>query len=233
MSQTWLWIGCFSMILGAIFFGFGAHNAKNERWRILYVLNFFIAAIAATLYLVMALGQGSAVIYDRPTFWVRYVTWSFSTPLLMLVLIYLGGTSLSIAGSLIGADLLMLATGFVATISPKPTNYIWYIMSCGAFLGIAYLLLNQYRAEAEQQHPVAKKAFYKLLTVHLVTWTAYPVVWILSSTGFNLLSSGAETMFYTLLDLASKIGFGFLSLSTLRQLEKAGEAPQRLQKLVR
>ncbi|BAZ20202.1 rhodopsin [Kalymmatonema gypsitolerans NIES-4073] len=56
MTQTWLWIGVMSMALGSVFFGFGANNAKNERWQILYTLNFFICLIAAGLYLAMALG---------------------------------------------------------------------------------------------------------------------------------------------------------------------------------
>ncbi|MGI8500076.1 MAG: hypothetical protein ACR2LR_02910 [Hassallia sp.] len=31
MIQAWLWIGVIGMVLGGIFFGFGAHNAKNEQ----------------------------------------------------------------------------------------------------------------------------------------------------------------------------------------------------------
>jgi sensory rhodopsin len=41
----------------------------------------------------------------------------------------------------------------------------------------------------------------------------------IAATGFGLLSQGYETMSYTLLDLASKVGFGFLSLNSLYQLE--------------
>jgi bacteriorhodopsin len=39
-------------------------------------------------------------------------------------------------------------------------------------------------------------------------------------TGFGVLSSGFESMFYTLLDIISKVGFGLLSLNTLKQLEQ-------------
>lgn len=230
MTQAWLAFGCLSMAVGAIIFGFGAHNANSERWRTLYVLNFFIAIIASVLYLAMWLGQGFDVIYDRPTYWVRYVTWTLSTPLLILVLTFLGRTSLSITGSLVGADILMIATGFVATVSPKPTNYIWYIVSCGAFLGITYLLLRQYRMEAEEQFPRSKKVFRRLITIHLFLWTLYPVVWILSSTGFNLLSSTAETASYTLLDVAAKVGFGFLSLNSMSKLEQGSEV-RRLERV--
>lgn len=232
MTQTWLWTGCIGMALGAIFFGTAAHKAQTQRWQILYILNFFICVIAAVLYLAMALGQGFDVVYDRPTYWVRYVTWSLSTPLLVLVLTFLAGSRLPITASLLGADILMIATGFVATVSAKPTNYIWYLVSCGAFLGMLYILFGVYRQEAERQHPRAKRRFGRLVTVHAALWIAYPIVWILSSTGLNLLSSSFETLGYTLLDLASKVGFGFLSISTLRGLERAGEAPQRLERVL-
>lgn len=225
MTQTWLWIGVFGMALGSLLFGVGAHNGRDERWRILYTLNFFICLIAAGLYLVMALGFGKSIVYDRPTFWVRYVTWFFSTPLLLLDLAFLGGTRMLTTTSLIGANAYMIATGFVATMTPKPINYIWYVVSCGAFLATLYLLLRPYREQAEQKHPRSKKVFRKLLAVHVFFWTLYPVVWILASTGFNVLEQGYETMSYTLLDLASKVGFGFLSLNSLSQLEQANEAP--------
>lgn len=230
MAQIWLWIGVFSMAFGSIVFGLGAHSAKTDRWRILYTLNFFICLIAAGLYLAMALGLGFRVIYDRPTFWVRYVTWFCSTPLLLLDLAFLGRTSLAITGSLIGANAFMIVTGFVAAITPKPMNYIWYIVSCGAFVATLYLLVQPYRVEAEQKHPRSKRVFKKLLSVHVVLWTLYPVVWILASTGLNVLSQGGETMGYTLLDIASKVGFGFLSLDSLRQLEQVNEAPPMKQR---
>lgn len=74
MAQTWLWIGVVGQACGAMLFGIGAHNAKNERWRILFTLNFFICFIASGLYLAMALGQGQSIIEGRPTIWVRYIT---------------------------------------------------------------------------------------------------------------------------------------------------------------
>ena len=225
MGQIWLWIGVIGMALGSTFFGIGAHNAKNERWKILFTINFFICAIAAGLYLSMALGQGRSVIAGRPTVWVRYITWFLSTPLLIIDLTFLGKTSLPITASLLGANAYMIATGFVATISADRTvGYIWYVVSCFAFLATVYLLVNQYRKQAERNYPQAKKVFRKLLSVHLVLWTLYPIVWLLGNTGFNAVNQGTETMFYTLLDITSKVGFGFLSLNSMHTLEKTTES---------
>lgn len=224
MVQTWLWIGVFSMAISAGIFGFGAHNARSDRWKILYLLNFFICLIAGALYLAMALGQGFSIIHDRPTFWVRYITWFTSTPLLILDLTFLARSSIPLLSALLGANQFMIATGGMSAISPKPTNYVWYLVSCGAFLAILYMLLVPYRKEAEQNHPRAKKAFRKLVTVHIVLWTLYPIVWMLASTGLGVLNQSGETAGYTLLDIASKVGFGFLSLNTLQQLEQTGES---------
>jgi bacteriorhodopsin len=220
MVQFWLWLGVFCMAIGAIIFGIGAHKARSDRWKILYTLNFFICLIASALYLAMALGQGFSVLYDRPTFWARYITWFTSTPLLILDLTFLGRSSIPLLSGLIGANQFMIATGGMSAISPKPINYIWYLVSCGAFVAILYLLLVPYRKQAEQHHPRSKKAFRKLVTVHVVLWTLYPIVWILAGTGFGVLDQPGETAGYTLLDIASKVGFGFLSLNTLQQLEQ-------------
>lgn len=226
MTQAWLWIGVIGMTLGAIFFGIGAHNAKNERWQIVFTLNFFICAIASGLYLMMALGQGVDIINGKPTYWIRYVTWFCSTPLLILDLTYLGRTNLPITASLIGANAYMIFTGFLATVSPKPISYIWYIVSCCAFLAIIYLLLNQYRKQAERQYPTVKQAFRRLVTVHIVLWTLYPLVWILGTEGLNAFAPPVETMLFTILDLASKVGFGFLSLNTLRTIIQSKPQPK-------
>jgi len=60
--------------------------------------------------------------------------------------------------------------------------------------------------------------------VHLVLWTLYPIVWLLGNTGFNAINQGTETMFYTLLDITSKVGLGFLSLNSMHTLEKTTES---------
>lgn len=223
MTQFWLWIGFISMTVGAIFFGISASRNRSERWKILLTLNFFITAIAAVLYLAMVMGQGKGLFYGKETFWIRYVTWFLSTPLLLLVLTHLGRNCRSTVGALLGANAAMIATGFVATISPAPISYVWYLVSCGFYLGVAYLLLMNYRMESQQNNPgkVGKDAFNRLLTVHLVLWTCYPIVWILAITGFGLLSSGVETMFYTVLDVVAKVGFGLLSVNTLQKLDAA------------
>jgi len=108
-QQTWLWIGAIGMALGAIAIGFlGRTLGKHSHHA---VASFFVCAIAACLYLLMAYGQGVAVLTKHslvplqqfgastvvPTFaharleyFGRYIDWAFTTPLLLLGLIGIG-----------------------------------------------------------------------------------------------------------------------------------------------
>ncbi len=42
----------------------------------------------------------------------------------------------------------------------------------------------------------------------ILTWSLFPVVWVLAPTGFGILAVDIEAILYLALDLATKIGFG-------------------------
>ena len=226
MAQTWYWIGVAAMAAGSAYFGVAAARAPERRWQILWTLYFFIALIAAVLYLVLATGFGSYVSADgTKTTWVRYVTWFTSTPLLLLALTYLGRSSLPLTAALLGANAFMIGTGFVATVLPEDTlSLVWWTISTGAYLAIGWAFLGRYRREAKAALPASASVFDRLVAVHLVLWTAYPVVWMLSPEGLDLVGDAWEAGLFTVLDVAAKVGFGFLAANSLRQIEGNGEA---------
>ena len=214
------------MTVGCVAFGLGAARATERHWQILYQLNFFICLIAAGLYLLMATGYGAfddAEGIGTKTTWIRYVTWGLSTPLLILDLTFLGRSRLPLVTALVGANTVMILTGFIATVLPEPLNFLWYVISCGAFVAIALALVGPYRAQAKAAHPKSASAFDRLVTVHLVIWTLYPVVWILSVEGLQTFGTPVEAMLFTILDVVAKVGFGFLALNTLKTLVQNGE----------
>lgn len=229
MAQLWYWIGTLSMAVGTAYFGFQAARAILRRWQILWSLYFFICLIAAALYLILATGFGSVPGSDGvPTVWIRYVTWFLSTPLLLLALTYLGRSSATLAGALLGANAFMIATGFVATILPEDTpgglHIVWWAISSGAYVAIAWAFLGRYKREARAAMPASTSVFDRLVLVHLVLWTAYPVVWIVSPEGFGTLGPDLSAMLFAILDIAAKVGFGFLAASSLRTIEQNGDA---------
>ena len=229
MAPLWYWIGTAAMAFGSVVFGVQAARAPERRWQSLWTLYFFICLIAFALYLIMATGYGAYTADGgHPTVWIRYVTWFLSTPLLILALTYLGRSSAPLVGGLLGANAFMIATGFVATILPEDTpaalHIVWWAISTGAYVGIAWAFIGRYKREARIALPNSSSVFDRVVTVHLVLWTAYPVVWMLSAEGLGVVSSGTEAMLFAVLDIAAKVGFGFLAASSLRQIEANGDA---------
>ena len=226
MAPIWYGIGTVAMALGSAYFGFAAARASERRWQIVWTLYFFICLIAVVLYLVMATGFGSYVSADgTKTTWVRYVTWFTSTPLLILALTYLGRSSLPLVAGLLGANAFMIGTGFVATILPEDAlSLTWWTISTGAYLAIAWAFVGRYKREAKAALPKSASVFDRIVLVHLVLWTAYPVVWLLSPEGLDLVGDAWEAGLFTVLDVAAKVGFGFLAANSLRTIEQNGEA---------
>ncbi|MBM0745533.1 bacteriorhodopsin (plasmid) [Phormidium sp. CLA17] len=106
---------------------------------------------------------------------------------------------------------------------------MWYVVSSAAYLAVIYLLLVPFKHEAERNRSRTQTAFNRLITIHLMLWTAYPIVWILAPTGIDAIGQDLETMFYTILDVASKVGFGFLSLNTYSKIERIGAVAEDLE----
>ncbi len=223
-TQTWFWLGALGMMIGALYFGLGAFSARklgDDRAEVLYQLTFFVCMIATVLYLGLASGYGVIEGGEGPgtrTVWLRYVTWIFSTPLLILVFTYLGRSRLTTMTALLGSNTLMIATGFLATIASDSSKYTFYILSTGTYLAIVYLLVVPFRQEAKAAYPGKIGAFDRLIGAHVVLWTLYPIVWILSPEGWGLFGGTMEASLFTILDLLSKVGFGLLAVATLAQL---------------
>lgn len=223
-TQTWFWLGALGMMIGALYFGLGAFSARklgDNRAEVLYQLTFFVCIIATVLYLGLASGYGVIEGGEGPgtrTVWLRYVTWIFSTPLLILVFTYLGRSQLTTMTALLGSNTLMIATGFLATIASDSSKYTFYILSTGTYLAIVYLLVVPFRQEAKAAYPGKIGAFDRLIGAHVVLWTLYPIVWILSPEGWGLFGGTMEASLFTILDLLSKVGFGLLAVATLAQL---------------
>lgn len=229
MTQAWYWIGTVAMGLGSVYFGLAAARAPERRWQVLGSLYFFICLIAFALYLLMATDYGSYLAdAGHPTVWVRYVTWFLSTPLLILALTYLGRSTSTLTGGLLGANAFMIATGFVATVLPEDTpaalNLVWWAISTGAYVAIALAFIGRYKREARAALPGSASVFDRVVAVHLVLWTAYPVVWLVSQEGIGIIGSPAEAGAFAVLDIAAKVGFGLLAFNSLRQIEANGDA---------
>ena len=90
-----------------------------------------------------------------------------------------------------------------------------------AFLIILRLIWGSLRAKTKKQTPELSKLYNKLATYLTVLWICYPTVWILGPSGIGLFNQTIDTLLFCVLPFFSKVGFSFLDLRGLRNLNNA------------
>jgi bacteriorhodopsin len=218
---AWLWFGTAGMSVGALVFlvlGRGARGGSQD----VFMVTFFVAAVAATAYLAMALDQGRTMIDGREVFYARYVDWLITTPLLLIDLAILVRASRSLTTWLVGLDVYMIGTGLIAGLTSGGKRYVWFAVSSVAFVAIVGILVGRFLALARDGGTETSRTFTRLAGLTVGLWSLYPVVWLLGTEGTGAVGLTTEVAMFAVLDLLAKIGFGVILLTSraIRQRDR-------------
>ena len=123
LEQIALGVGALGMALGTAAFvamGWGVEDDDRRRF---YVVTALISGIATVAYLLMFLGIGVTQVrvpgeVVLRIYWMRYVDWLLTTPLLLLDLALLAGADRNTIYQLVGLDVGMVVVGAAAAIAP-------------------------------------------------------------------------------------------------------------------
>ena len=235
--QTWLWMGVAGMVVGLVaIVGLGLRVPDDRLHHA--VGSAFVCAIAACAYFAMASGQGVHTFVDaegvpRTVFWARYIDWALTTPLLLIGLATVGMPRVRAVhareqngriGGLIGADVMMIATGLFAALSAQAhVRWIWFAISCVAFLFVLFIIAGRMRVEAADRGHDHKQLYNRLLGTLVVLWLIYPLVWAAGTEGVGALELRDEVAVYAVVDILAKVGFGLLLVSGSAKLRDKDE----------
>lgn len=229
-TEIWLMVAFIGMVIGVIILGIRAISHRHREGMEFSMVSFFVCLWAACMYLSMALGHTEALIGGQEIYWERYLDWIVTTPLLLLDLGVLAGARPNLIGAVIGTDIFMIVTGIFASLTIPPENYIWYLISCGAFLFLLWALFGEYSATANRRDEKVRSLFSTLRNFLVVLWVCYPIVWILGAQGIEIISTAWETFFYMVLDLTAKVVFGLiLTSASATTLAKASSTNRMMQ----
>lgn len=219
LEQIALGIGTLGMALGTVAFVVMGRGADDERRRF-YVVTALIAGIATVAYLLMFLGIGVSTVRvpgegALRIYWMRYVDWLLTTPLLLFDLALLAGSDRNTIYRLVGLDVGMIVVGAAAAVAPVGQTVrlgLWAVASL-LFVALLYVLANQLSAQAAWQSGEVAALFSTLRNVVIVVWTLYPIVWLFGTEStIGLIPLGVEVALFMVLDLVAKVGFGFILL---------------------
>jgi bacteriorhodopsin len=231
-EAIWLWLGTLGMFLGMLYFiarGWGETTRHRQEF---YIVTIFVTAIAFVNYLAMALGFGLTTVTvggeELPVYWARYTDWFFTTPLLLIDLGLLAGADRNQLATLVGLDMLMIATGAVATLTGGPgtlaegtRRLVWWGVSTGFLLVLLYALYATLGEKARRLPEDVQSKFGTLRTLLVLVWLVYPVWWIVGTEGVGVVGLYVETAGFMVLDLIAKVGFGAILLSSHDVLDSA------------
>jgi bacteriorhodopsin len=232
METVWLVVGALGMTGGATYFAYLGTRALQGTWYF-YAITFTIALVAAIAYFVMATGGGSTILTNgREFYYARYVDRLITTPLILIDLALLAlvapGRNIGLIAGLVMLDVFMTLTGLWAGSTVGPGRYALFIVSTLAFIALLYMIITRLFAAARSQSRATRQAFNTLAVLTVVLWTLYPIVWLVGTEGFGSVGQSTEIFLFLVLDLLSKIGFGFLLLTNYQALSEKARGGGRI-----
>jgi halorhodopsin len=224
------WVNIALAGLSILLFVAMGRRVESTRARLIWVATLLVPLVSISSYAGLASGltvgllempAGHALAGQEVLSpWGRYLTWTFSTPMILLALGLLAGTDWSKLFTAITMDIGMCVTGLAAALitSSYLLRWVFYIISCAFFVAVLYVLLVEWPQDAAAAGTSEIFGTLKLLTV--VLWLGYPILWALGSEGFAVLGVAATSWGYSLLDIGAKYAFAFLLLRWVASNER-------------
>ncbi|KAL8728365.1 MAG: hypothetical protein Q9181_005366 [Wetmoreana brouardii] len=233
-GSDWYWAVTAVMAVSTFVF-IGLSFTKPRSHRVFHYITAAITMVAAIAYFTMAsdLGQtgipvefvrsnpkvsGTATNQNREIFYVRYIDWSITTPLLLLDLLLTAGLPWPTILYTILLDEIMIVTGLVGALVQSSYKFGFFAFGCAAFLWVAFTVTVTARQYARTMGGDILKTYTICGVWTIFLWFLYPIAWGLSEGG-NVIAPDSEAVFYGVLDLMAKPVFGALLLWGHRNID--------------
>nr|O93741.1 RecName: Full=Halorhodopsin; Short=HR [Haloterrigena sp. arg-4]pir/T43838/ halorhodopsin [similarity] - "Haloterrigena" sp. (strain arg-4) [Haloterrigena sp.] len=233
-----LWVNIALAGLSILVFLYMARTVRANRARLIVGATLMIPLVSLSSYLGLVTGLTAGPIEmpaahalageDVLSQWGRYLTWTLSTPMILLALGWLAEVDTADLFVVIAADIGMCLTGLAAALTTSSYAFRWafYLVSTAFFVVVLYALLAKWPTNAEAAGTGDIFGTLRWLTV--ILWLGYPILWALGVEGFALVDSvGLTSWGYSLLDIGAKYLFAALLLRWVANNERTIAVGQR------
>ncbi|AUN13388.1 hypothetical protein GOD95_02760 [Paeniclostridium sordellii] len=187
----------------------------------LYNLGFLILSISAILYIIISINFNYPV-SDKLIYFNRYLDWILTTPLLVIMLYFIGmyyeKTNEKTILKIVIIDVIMILSGLLSDISIGPSKYLWILVGSISFLIILYILWGPVEKVASIQGCDIYRV-YKILAIWFtVFWIGYPIIWVLGKSGLGIGNRKIFSCLSIVTPAMFKVGFVTYSLKKIKDI---------------
>jgi halorhodopsin len=217
-----LWANIALAGLSILLFVAMGRRLRSDRARLIWVAAMLVPLVSIASYSSLVSGLTVGLIEMPPGHplggqevlspWGRYLTWTLSTPMILLALGLLADTDRTTLFTVVTMDVGMCVTGLAAALitSSYLLRWVFFGISCAFFLVVLYVLLAEWPADAAAAG--TGEIFGQLRTLTVVLWLGYPILWALGVEGLAVLDIAVTSWGYSGLDILAKYVFAFLLL---------------------
>ena len=171
-----------------------------------------------------ASGDGMMTLTGNFSNGFRYLNWLIDVPMLLIQILFIVGVTgaafKKYVAQFAGAGMLMVLTGYIGQFS-EPLEYsgqggnvaMWLLWGVVSTVFYAFVLILITRVIKEGKKNLAKSKalplFSVLLPLFYVSWTLYPLAYIMPVLPFEF-GIVAQQVIYTIADVASKVIYGVI-----------------------
>lgn len=233
-GSDWYWAVCACMTVATLTF-IGLAWTKPRQHRLFHYITAGVTMVASIAYFSMGsnlgwtpidvefrrdIGGGVVAGINREIFYVRYIDWFITTPLLLLDLLLTAGMPWPTLLWVILIDEVMIVTGLVGALVKSSYKFGYFAFGCVALLYILWVLVWEARRHASAIGSDVGRVFLLCGSLTSILWFCYPIAWGLCEGG-NVISPDSEAVFYGVLDLFAKPVFGALLIWGHRNIDPA------------
>lgn len=229
-GSDWYWAVCAVMTVSTGAF-IGLSYTKPRTHRVFHYITAAITMVAAIAYFTMGSNLGLtpiAVEFPRSNprvhgtyrsiFYVRYIDWVITTPLLLLDLLLTAGMPWPTVLYTLLVDEIMIITGLVGALVVSSYKWAYFVFGCLALFYVVWTLTWTARKHATALGADVSRTYLTCGCLTVFLWFLYPIAWGLCEGG-NVIAPDSEAVFYGILDLFAKPVFGALLLWGHRNIE--------------
>ncbi|KAK7693384.1 hypothetical protein QCA50_002952 [Cerrena zonata] len=224
-GSDWLW-AVFSVMGLSLLVAIALDWMRPRGTRVFHQIAVVVLTTASITYFSMASDLGATPVAvefrdqgeTRQIWFVRYIQWFITLPLLLLTVLLLTGLSLADILTVVFMGIVLVITGLIGALVPSTYKWGYYTFGGVSLLYIWYELLFRAPRTTFASGGVPKSGYRVLSGWLSFLLVLYPICWGLSEGG-NVIKPTSEMIFYGILDLFAGPVFLFCLLWNLRNVD--------------